>query len=105
MHKRKINHDPITLEVLDQKLDFEIRRLIREKEEGIASYISRKTVLNGVSRLVFKNRAGAKVTLSYRLDTGGTLRFATEKQFMNMAPARKELPVAHVGRTSRDIES
>ncbi len=81
MHKPNGHHVPVSLAELNHKLDFEIKRLIREKEEGIVSCVSKKAVLNGISKAVFKNREGGKVTLSYRLDSGGALRFATEKQF------------------------
>jgi hypothetical protein len=102
MNKPKTPHNtPVTLKELNQKLDFEAKRLVREKEDGIASYVSKTTALNGISKLVFKNRAGAKVTLSYRLDNGGALRFAFEKQAA--VPARKELPANLVGRSSVDI--
>lgn len=105
MRKHNTHHIPVTLEALNQKLDFEVKRLVREKEEGIASYTSRTTVLKGISRLVFKKHNGAKIVLSYRLDTGGALRFAVEKQFVTTPLAHRELPTTYVGRTSQDIAS
>ena len=103
MNKPKVNHHiPVTLKELNQKLDFEAKRLVREKEDGIASYISKAPALNGISKLVFKNRVGAKVTLSYRLDAGGQLRFALEKQ-PAVAPS-KEMVSGRIGRTSENIE-
>jgi hypothetical protein len=103
MNKLKIPHNtPVTLKELNQKLDFEAKRLVREKEDGIASYISKAPALNGISKLVFKNRAGEKVTLSYRLDAGGQLRFALEKQ--PAAAATKEMQTGRIGRTSANIE-
>jgi hypothetical protein len=103
MNKPKVNHQvPVTLKELNQKLDFEAKRLVREKEDGIASYVGKTAALNGTSKLVFKNRAGAKVTLSYRLDGGGQLRFAFEKQ--PAVAANKELSPRHIGRTSANIE-
>jgi hypothetical protein len=85
MNKRKPPQIPLTLEILNQKLDFEVKRLVREKEDGIANYISRTTALHGISKLIFKNINGKNVTLSYRLDTSGVLRFAREKQFSDLA--------------------
>lgn len=71
------NH-PVSLEELNQKLEQEAKRLVREKEDGIAKYISKKAVLGGNSSLVFRNKDGAKVTLSFRLNKDGNLRFAYE---------------------------
>lgn len=81
MKKVKSHYVPISLGGLTKKLDFEIKRLVREKEEGIVSHVRTKASLNGISTLVFKNKAGKNVTLSYRHDESGTLRFAREKQF------------------------
>ncbi len=103
MNKPKAKHNtPVTLKELNQKLDFEAKRLVREKEDGIASYVSKAPALNGISKLVFKNRAGDKVTLSYRLDSGGQLRFALEKQ--PAVAASKERISGRIGRTSENIE-
>ncbi len=104
MRKPHPRYIPVTLDGLNQKLDFEIKRLVREKEDGIMSYISKTPILNGISKLVFKKKDGAKVTLSYRLDNSGTLRFAQEKQFINPLPNQK-LNVVHIGRASGDIKS
>jgi hypothetical protein len=103
MHKPKPRNVPVTLDDLNQKLDFEIKRLLREKEEGISNYVSKTANLTGISRLVFTKKNGAKITLSYRLDDGGTLRFAREKQFAAPALVQKHLNVAHIGRASGDI--
>ncbi len=82
MKKPKGHHYiPISLEGLNKKLEFEVKRLVREKEEGIVKHIRTKTTLNGISTLVFKNKAGKNITLSYRHDASGTLRFAREEQF------------------------
>lgn len=81
MKKTKSHYDPITLEGLKKKLDFEIKRLVREKEDGVVKHVRTKTALNGISILVFKNKEGKNVTLSYRHDESGTLRFAREEQF------------------------
>jgi hypothetical protein len=105
----KGHHVPLTLPGLNQKLAFEIKRLIREKEDGVVKHVSTKVSLNGVSTLLFKNKEGKSVTLSYRHDESGNLRFAREKQFVaiGLAPgvaskiARAGL---HVGRTSTDIK-
>ena len=72
---------PITLQGLTKNLDFEVKRLVREKEDGVVLHLRTKVSLNGISTLVFKNKEGKKVTLSYRHDAGGTLRFAREEQF------------------------
>jgi len=74
---------PVTLEGLTKNLDFEVKRLVREKEDGIATHVRTQVKLHGISTLVFKNKEGKKVTLSYRHDEGGTLRFAREEQFTN----------------------
>lgn len=79
MNKPKIHH--VTLKGLNRKLDQEARRLVREREEGIMKYISKKADLEGDSRMVFKNINGAEITLSYRLNKDGNLRFAYEKRF------------------------
>ena len=71
----------VTIQSLNQKLDFESKRLVREREDGIMKRVSKTAVLNGTSSLTFKDINGAKVTLSYRLDASGALRFAREKQF------------------------
>jgi hypothetical protein len=81
MKKLKGHYVPISLEGLNKKIDLEIRRLVREKEENIVRHIRTKITLNGISTLVFKNKAGRNVTLLYRHDESGTLRFAREKQF------------------------
>ncbi len=97
---------PVTLEGLNKKLDVETKRLVREKEEGIVKWISKKAVLNGNSVLVFKDKTGTKITMSYRLDKDGNLRFARENQMTNILPQNHTRPsAAHFGRTSRDIES
>jgi|GEM_PF-2115478 hypothetical protein len=72
---------PVTLQGLTKNLSFEVKRLVREKEDGIAKHIRTKVSLNGISTLVFENKEGKKVTLLYRHDAGGTLRFAREEQF------------------------
>lgn len=105
MHKTKTRYIPVTLDGLREKLGFEIKRLVREREEGIVKHLSTTAVLNGISTLIFKNINGAKVTLFYRLDQGGTLRFAREKQFTAAASDKKQLATAHIGRSSSDILS
>jgi hypothetical protein len=81
MKKLKSHYVPITLEGLNKKLNFEVKRLVREKEDGVVKHIRTKASLNGISTLVFKDKAGKSVTLSYRHDESGTLRFAREEQF------------------------
>lgn len=73
----------VTLKQLNQKLDQEIKRLIREQEEGVVKLISKKAVMNGDSKLVFKSQNGKKVIMSFRLNKDGNLRFAREEQFTN----------------------
>ncbi len=73
----------VTLKQLNKKLDQEIRRLIREREEGVVKLVSKKAVMNGNSKLVFKNRNGANVIMSFRLNKDGNLRFAREERFAN----------------------
>ena len=106
--KHKGHHVPLTLAGLNQKLAFEIKRLIYEKEDGVVKHVSTIVRLNGVSTLLFKNKEGKNVTLSYRHDESGNLRFAREKQFaaIGLAPgSRQKIERAgqHVGRTSTDI--
>jgi hypothetical protein len=81
MKKKKGHFIPVTLEGLTKNLNFEVKRLVREKEDGVAVHIRTKVTLNGISVLEFKNKEGKKITLSYRHDAGGTLRFAREEQF------------------------
>ncbi len=105
MHKPHTHSIPVTLDGLNQKRNLESRRGVREREEGIVDYVSKTTMLHGISKLIFKKRDGAKITLSYRLDKGGTLRFAREKRFANPPIAQEQLSVAQVGRMSGDIAS
>ena len=102
MPKPKSHYIPLSLEGLNKKLAFEIKRLVREKEEGIVKHVRTTTILNGVSKLVFNKKDGASITLSYRYDASGTLRFAREKQFAHIesSPDPKSM---HIGRASRDI--
>jgi|SRR5271170_4911911 len=93
---------PVSLEELGKKLAFEIKRLVREKEEGIVKWISTKAVLKGNSTLIFKNKAGGKVTLSYRLDKDGNLRFAHEAQYSREIQNRPAVQFT-TGRSSKDI--
>lgn len=71
----------VTLKELNKKLDREIKRLIREREEGVVKLVSKKAVLGGNSKLVFKNKDGANVIMSFRLNKDGNLRFAREERF------------------------
>ncbi len=71
----------VTLKQLNKKLDQEIKRLIREHEEGIVKLVSKKAKLGGDSKLVFKNMNGKQVVMSFRLNKDGNLRFAREEQF------------------------
>jgi hypothetical protein len=84
MKKSKGHFIPVTLEGLTKNLNFEVKRLVREKEDGVAVHVHTKVILNGISILVFKNKEGKKITLSYRHDAGGTLRFAREEQFAHI---------------------
>ncbi len=79
MNKPKVHL--ISLAQLNQKLDEEAKRLVREKEEGIAKYVSKKASLEGKSTLVFKKKDGTEITLSFRLNENDNLRFAYKKQF------------------------
>lgn len=81
MNKLKLHNVPITLAGLNKNINFEIKRLIREKEDDIVKHVSTRTTLNGISVLVFKNKDGKSITLSYRHDQNGTLRFAREERF------------------------
>ena len=44
----------------------------------IVKFISKKANMNGNSRLVFKNKNSMTVTLFFRLNKDGNLRFAYE---------------------------
>ncbi|OGZ54736.1 MAG: hypothetical protein A3B25_01610 [Candidatus Ryanbacteria bacterium RIFCSPLOWO2_01_FULL_48_26] len=68
----------VTLKELDRKLNQEAKRIVREKEEDIIKYVSKKANLTGNSSIIFKNKSGAMVTLSFRLNKDGNLRFAFE---------------------------
>jgi len=72
---------PISIEELNQKLEEEAKRLVREKEGGIAKYIGKKASLKGNSTMVFTKKDGEKLTLSFRLNENNNLRFAYEKRF------------------------
>ncbi len=69
-----------SLEELNQKLDIEAKRLVREREEGVVKFVSKVANLNGNSSMVFKNRSGAEVILSFRLNADGNIRLAFEEQ-------------------------
>lgn len=72
----------VSLVELNKKLDVEARRLVRGREEGIVKYVSKKANLLGNSSLVFKNKVGAEVTLFFRLNKDGEIRFAYENQLV-----------------------
>lgn len=69
---------PVSLKELNTKLDVEARRLVLAREEGIVKFVSKKANMNGNSRLVFKNKDSVTVTLFFRLNKDGNLRFAYE---------------------------
>ena len=69
----------VNLKLLNQKLVFEARRIVREREEGIVKYVAKKANLTGNSTIIFRNQDGEKVMLSFRLNKDGNLRFAYEK--------------------------
>ncbi|MBI2635629.1 MAG: hypothetical protein HYW79_03790 [Parcubacteria group bacterium] len=69
---------PVSLKELNQKLDVEAKRLVLAKEEGIVKFVSKKANLAGNSRLVFKNKNKVTITLFFRLNKDGNLRFAYE---------------------------
>ena len=71
----------VSFEQLNKKLDVEAKRIVREKEDSIVKYVSRVAVLEGNSTMIFKNRDGAGVTLSFRLNEDGNLRLAHDKRF------------------------
>lgn len=77
----KFKKHNVSLEELKQKLDAEAKRLVREKEEGIVKYVNKEAVLEGNSKMIFKTENGEEVTLSFRLNQDGNLRFAHEKRF------------------------
>lgn len=78
----KSKRPPISIEELNQKLDNEAKFLVRQKEEGIAKYVSKKANLKGDSTLVFEKKDGTKLTLSFRLNEDNNLRFAYDKRFI-----------------------
>ena len=80
MNKPKVL--PITLAELNQKLNDEAKRLVREKEGGITKLVSKKANLKGNSTLIFKKKDGAEVILSFRVNENGNLRFAYDKRYL-----------------------
>jgi hypothetical protein len=72
---------PISITELNQKLDEEAKRLVREREGGITKFVSKKANLKGNSTLVFIKKGGEKLTLSFRLNENNNLRFAYDKKF------------------------
>ncbi len=80
---RKPKAHLISLAGLNQKLEQEAKRLVREKEGGIAKYVRKKANLTGNSMLVFKKKDGTKIVLSFRLNENDNLRFAYEKRFLD----------------------
>ena len=76
----KSRYPTVSLMELNQKLDVEAKRLVRDREEGIVKYVSKVANLNGNSRMVFKNKSGAEVTLFFRLNKDGNIRLAFEEQ-------------------------
>ncbi|OGY57776.1 MAG: hypothetical protein A3E61_00175 [Candidatus Colwellbacteria bacterium RIFCSPHIGHO2_12_FULL_43_12] len=81
MNKPKFQ--PVSLVELNQKLNDEAKRLVREKEGGIAKLVSKKANLKGNSTLIFKKKDGTEVILSFRLNENGNLRFAYDKKYFN----------------------
>lgn len=77
-----LKNQPVSLKQLNKKLDVEAKRIVREREEGITTYVSKKAVLGGDSKMIFKDANGMKITLSYRLNENGNLRFSYEKRFV-----------------------
>lgn len=75
-----MKYPTVSLTELNQKLDVEAKRLVREKEEGIVKYVSKEANLNGNSRMVFKTRNGEEMTMSFRLNVDGNIRLAYEEQ-------------------------
>ena len=82
MNKPTKTYIPITLEQLNQKLDEEAKRIVREKEGGVAKYVSKQAHLGKNSTLVFTKKDGTKVTMSFRLNENDNLRLAYEKRFI-----------------------
>ncbi len=76
MNKPKFQ--PVSLKELNQKLDVEAKRLVLAREEGVIKFVSKKANLLGNSRLVFKNKDSMTVTMFFRLNKDGNLRFAYE---------------------------
>ena len=83
MNKPTKIYIPITLEQLNQKLDEEAKRIVREKEGGVAKYVSKQAHLGKNSTLVFTKKDGTKVTMSFRLNENDNLMLAYEKRFMD----------------------
>ncbi len=75
-----MKYPTVSLVELNQKLDIEAKRLVRDREEGIVKYVSKVANLNGNSRMVFKTRSGDEVTLTFRLNVDGNIRLAYEEQ-------------------------
>ncbi|MBS3902938.1 MAG: hypothetical protein KGZ30_01015 [Anaplasmataceae bacterium] len=73
----------ITLPELNKKLDEEAKRLVREKEDGIVKYISKKANLDGNSEITFRKNDKTKITVLFRLNENNNLRLATEERFLN----------------------
>ncbi|MEK7187260.1 MAG: hypothetical protein AAB691_00235 [Patescibacteria group bacterium] len=74
---------PISLPELNQKLEEEAKRLVRDKEDGIVKYVSKKASLEGNSKIVFKKKDKSEVVLSFRLNENNNLRLAYEERFTN----------------------
>ncbi|TSC82309.1 MAG: hypothetical protein G01um101420_473 [Parcubacteria group bacterium Gr01-1014_20] len=74
------NKHVVSLVELNKKLDVEARRLVKGREEGIVKYVSKKANLLGNSTMVFKNKTGVEVTMAFRLNKDGDVRFAYENQ-------------------------
>lgn len=72
----------VSLVELNKKLDVEARRLVKGREEGVVKYVSKKANLLGNSIMVFKNKTGAEVTMAFRLNKDGDIRFAYENQLV-----------------------
>ncbi|MEK9173023.1 MAG: hypothetical protein AAB594_00420 [Patescibacteria group bacterium] len=76
------NKHVVSLVELNKKLDVEARRLVKGREEGVVKYVSKKANLLGNSIMVFKNKTGAEVTMAFRLNKDGDIRFAYENQLV-----------------------
>ncbi|MEK7093955.1 MAG: hypothetical protein AAB903_01275 [Patescibacteria group bacterium] len=83
--QKQIIKIPISITELNQKLSEEAKRIVKDKEDDIVKYVSKKASLTGNSTMIFKKRDKSEVILAFRLNENNNLRLAYEKSLTDKA--------------------